>query len=154
MFSIRGSCGFLLMFQCRFASATYVSLCKSNWHKLGNMEVKIWKHPHTYLEGERPQVLWVLPTPWTILFLGLDRKLYHPVSKWESHKLSFQLLERSWDTSYWRRGQSGDCFFFSFMWSHRPSQLCELLNMEGCLYYKHIVQFHCDTCLLLFYVRP
>lgn len=29
----------------------------------------------------------------------------------------------------------------------RPSQLCQPLNLEGCLYFVHIGKLHCNTCL-------
>ena len=36
------------------------------------------------------------------------------------------------------------CFFNP---SHEPFQMCYLLDVEGHLYAKHIIQSYCDTCL-------
>lgn len=74
-------------------------------------------------------ILWALPTPRTILTVGLAWESPHPVSNWESRKLLFKFRNRSSDAKV-LVGQSVQdflSFLSDLIWT---PQLCTLLDLE------------------------
>ena len=83
--------------------------------------------------------MWILPTPCTVLGYRLKLEIVTFDQHLQTMKntiLSFKCKLHMYETNL--------CFFNP---SHKPFQMCYLLDVEGHLYAKHIIQSYCDTCL-------
>jgi hypothetical protein len=81
-----------------------------------------------------------LPTPQTILAVGLDQELLIQLATANCKDCQFKFQNQTRDAKV-IRGESD--YSLSLTRSHRLYQLCYLLNRERCLYFEHIVQSHC-----------